>query len=175
MKLLKPVFLSGICLSGIMIAQNAAAFEHVEQDIGIEKIEAQTILFDQAHLCPYPIELNVKVFNDLKIAGLKKFSYRWILNGSIFETNGRFDVYPSAYGIGFDTQKTIVHVGEDPAATQYKYKENNPGINKIIKVFDTKNPPNSGWYQFLALPAGETDWFYAVKSNKAAYKINCKS
>ncbi|MCW8931101.1 MAG: hypothetical protein OQL19_12780 [Gammaproteobacteria bacterium] len=172
---LKPLFLLSICLFGNLIIHNAIAFEEVIQEIGLEKIEAQGISFEQSHLCPYPIELKVKIFNDLKIAGLKKFSYRWIMNGEILETNGRFEVYPTAYGMGYDTEKTIVHVGQDPETIKYKYKENNPGINKLIRVFDTENPPNSGWYQFLALPAGETNWADAVKSNKAAYQINCKS
>ena len=175
MKCVKLTLLSSIYFTGSLLSQTAISFDSVVKDIGLKKIEAQDISFEQAHLCPHPIELKVNIFNDLNISGLKKFSYRWLLNGQILETNGRFEVYPSAYGVGYDTQKTIVHVGQVPEKIQYKYKENNPGINKLLKMPDTENPPNTGWYQFLALPAGETNWYDAVKSNKGSYQINCKT
>jgi hypothetical protein len=66
-------------------------------------------------------------------------------------------------------------VGIDPETAQLKYKENNPGINTLIKVFESENPPQTGWYQFYVLPAGETNWTDAVKSNKANYAINCRT
>lgn len=170
---LRPLCLTNVCLLGGIFTQSAVSFQEVPLDIGLEKIEAQKVDFQQAHLCPYPIELNVKIFNNLKIAGMKRFSYRWIINGEILETNGRFEVYPSAYGVGYDIRKTIVHVGQAPENAEDE--ENSSKFNKLLNVFDKENPQNSGWYQFLALPAGETDWHDAVKSNKAIYKINCKT
>jgi hypothetical protein len=176
MNLRKPILLSGLCLLGTLVAHHAIAFEHVVKKIGIEKIEAQELSFEQTHLCPYPIELNVKIFNELKIAGLKKFSYRWLMNDQIIKNNGRFDAYPSAYGVGYDVQKIIVHVGHDVNAG---VQEKESAMTKMMNVFksETKiaNQVSEGWYQFLVLPAGETNWADAVKSNKAHYQINCKS
>lgn len=165
-----PVF-----IMAIFTVSNSFAFEaHIEES-GITKIEAQPISFQQAHLCPHPIELKVHVYNELHISGLKKFSYRWVLNGEIIENNGRFEAYPSSYGSGYDIQKKIIHVGNDPANVQSEYKENNPGINKLVKFFSEENLPETGWYQFFVLPAGETNWADAVKSNKATYDIQCRS
>jgi hypothetical protein len=174
MKMIKSSLLAGICLLGTFVASNAISFEHVIHDIGIQKIEAEDLSFEQETLCPYPVQLEARVFNDLKIAGMKKYTYRWLLNDEPLET-GRFDVFPTAYGPGYDQRKLIIHVGQDPSTSRVKYKENNPGINKLISITDGENPPSQGWYQLLVLPLGQSNWYDAVKSNKADYNINCKS
>ncbi|WP_198265583.1 hypothetical protein [sulfur-oxidizing endosymbiont of Gigantopelta aegis] len=171
---INPVLIPAFILLTHFLSQNVYS-EPKKFDMGINKVEAGSISFKQSHLCPYPIELNVKIYNDLNIAGLKKFSYRWVVNGEIIENNGRFEVYPDAYGVGYDVQKKIVYVGNDPETAQLMHKENNSGMSNLMKVFDAYKSPQTGWYQFYVLPAGETNWADAVKSNKASYTINCRT
>jgi len=66
-------------------------------------------------------------------------------------------------------------VGIAPETDPLKDKENNSSINNMLKVFGTDKPSPTGWYQFYVLPAGETNWADAVKSNKANYTINCRT
>ena len=171
MKLIKPMLLSGLCTSVCLLSQPLLANDSKESAFGIKWVDAKNVVFDQSHLCPYPVQFQVRIFNDLKIAGLKKFSYRWVVNGDVHIDNGRFVANPSDYGSGYDIQTTIIRVGNDD--------ETNVGSawSKMINVIGNREKiyPNAGWYQFLALPEGETNWYDAVKSNKATYKINCKT
>lgn len=173
MTLLKRLLLNSLCAYGVLLSTSSAALETDVPDIGLTKIEALNVVFEQEHLCPYPIQFEVKVYNDLKIAGLKNFSYRWLINGDILFDNGRFTANPGAYGTGYDKQTIIVRVGNthsDPAG------EKMSSLDKVFSIFKSGEVvmPSEGWYQFLALPAGESNWYDAVKSNKASYKIICK-
>lgn len=173
MKLLKPMLLSSFCLIGAISSQTAFSVA----EIGISSVEAIDIKDEQAYVCPYPIKLEAKVYNDLQIAGLKKFSYRWILNGDVIDS-GRFDVMSSAFGTGYDKQKKIVHVGEDPNQPTTQSTDRF-GLKKIMSSIGLASKdesiPTDGWYQFLVLPEGDINWYDAVKSNRASYSVNCKT
>jgi hypothetical protein len=168
MKHFKALLSVSLCLLGNLATQHVIA-----SDSGITRIEAVDISFEQSHLCPYPIKLEAKVYNDLKIAGLKKFRYRWILNDDVYLDNGRFTVYPSSYGTGYDKQHELVKVGKAPINTEQAAKDAEFSFKKYFNR--THDIPAEGWYQLMVLPEDNYSWRYAVKSNKANYKITCNT